>query len=207
MADELAHHGYEISPGTLYPLLHRMEGDDMLTSSTRVVAGRARRSYRATESGRRMLAELRPTLAEAADEILPARSMTARPVGHVSSLLTDLGSAPRQGDEGAPDAWIVLVPEVANAAADIRVGDDLVILTWLDQADRDTLTVQPRGDGTRKQTGVFSTRSPDRPNPIGLHQTRVLTTTPSSIEVSGLEAVDGTPVVDIKISLGALGDR
>lgn len=130
-----------------------------------------------------------------------------RPVGWVESALTDVADAPRQGDEGAPDATIRFAPEVADALRDLRPGDEIVVLTWLHLADRDVLAVHPRSDTSRPLTGVFSTRSPDRPNPIGLHQARVLATDDLRVQVSGLEAVDGTPVLDVKPVLAALPDR
>ena len=97
-----------------------------------------------------------------------------RPVGRVESPLADRESAPRQGDEGTPEAWIVFADEVRDAVADLEVGSDVIVLTWLDRADRDVLTTRPRGDVGRPMTGVFSTRSPDRPNPIGLHRVRIV---------------------------------
>ncbi|HWN29283.1 MAG TPA: SAM-dependent methyltransferase [Actinomycetospora sp.] len=125
-------------------------------------------------------------------------SPSLRAIGRVASTLTDRGAAPRQADEGAPDAWIVLDDDLAPAAADIRAGDELVVVTWLHEADRDVLVTHPRDDATRPPTGVFSTRSPDRPNPLGLHTTRVLDVDGVRIHVDALEAVDGTPVVDLK---------
>jgi tRNA-Thr(GGU) m(6)t(6)A37 methyltransferase TsaA len=120
------------------------------------------------------------------------------PIGHVESALTDLDQAPRQPDEGAPEAWIVLEDRYAQALEGVRPGDDLVLLTWLDRADRETLAVHPRGDADRPLTGVFATRSPDRPNPIGLHDVRVLAVQGTRIHVQNLEAIDGTPILDLK---------
>src|SRR4051794_24934689 len=128
-------------------------------------------------------------------------------VGHVESSLTDRSTAPRQGDEGAPDAWVVVAPEYADAVADVAVGEDVLLLTWLDRAARDVLVVHPRGDVTRTPLGVFSTRSPDRPNPIGLHRVTVLQVNGTRLLVSDLEALDGTPVLDIKPVLGGLDER
>ena len=125
-------------------------------------------------------------------------SPSLRAIGRVASTLTDRGAAPRQADEGAPNAWIVLDDDLAPAAADIRAGDELVVVTWLHQADRDVLVTHPRDNATRPPTGVFSTRSPDRPNPLGLHTTRVLDVDGVRLHVDALEAVDGTPVVDLK---------
>jgi len=119
-----------------------------------------------------------------------------------------MDSAPRQGDEGAPDAWIEFEEDVVGALADVGPGDRLVILTWLDRADRDVLTVHPRGDRTRPPTGVFSTRSHHRPNPIGLHPVEVLEVALPRMKVSRLEALDGTPVIDVKPVLeGEISER
>lgn len=131
----------------------------------------------------------------------------ALPVGRVESSLVDRASAPRQGDEGAPDAWVVVAPEYADALADIAVGEDVLLLTWLDRAARDVLVVHPRGDVSRPATGVFSTRSPDRPNPIGLHRVTVRKVDGTRLLVSDLEALDGTPVLDIKPVLGGPDER
>ena len=119
-----------------------------------------------------------------------------------------MDSAPRQGDEGAPDAWIEFEPPVLDALAGIEPGDRLVILTWLDRADREVLTVHARGDTTRPESGVFATRSQHRPNPIGLHPVEVLEIEGPRMRVSDLEAVDGTPVVDVKPVLeGEISER
>ncbi|MBM0234343.1 tRNA (N6-threonylcarbamoyladenosine(37)-N6)-methyltransferase TrmO [Micromonospora sp. STR1_7] len=130
-----------------------------------------------------------------------------RPVGRVASPLTEAASAPRQGDEGAPEAWLVFDPQVERALRDVRVGADLLVLTWLDRARRDVLAVRPRGDESRPETGVFSTRSPHRPNPIGLHRVRVLAVDGLRVRVADLEALDGTPVLDVKPVLGAADER
>jgi tRNA-Thr(GGU) m(6)t(6)A37 methyltransferase TsaA len=121
-----------------------------------------------------------------------------RPVGVVRSELRDRDRAPMQGHEGAPDAWIELRPEVASAAASLAAGDELLLLTWFHEADRSVLEVRPRGDPARPLTGVFSTRSPDRPNPVGLHRVRVLAVEARRLRVGPLEAIDGTPVIDLK---------
>jgi len=120
------------------------------------------------------------------------------PVGTVQSTLTDPASAPKQGDEGAPDAWLAFAPAVRAALEGLRPGDEILVLTWLHLADRDVLRVHPRDDATRPETGVFSTRSSDRPNPIGVHRVQVATVEGTRVRVRGLEAVDGTPVVDVK---------
>jgi len=130
-----------------------------------------------------------------------------RPVGWVESPLTDRDSAPKQGDEGAPLARVVLRPELVEAAADLRIGDEVIVLTWLHQGRRDVLSVHPRGDTARVRQGVFSTRSPDRPNPIGLHRVTIAGIEGNAVEVRNLEAIDGTPVIDVKPVLGPVGER
>jgi tRNA-Thr(GGU) m(6)t(6)A37 methyltransferase TsaA len=135
------------------------------------------------------------------------RSWQVHPVGVVRSGLTDLDAAPRQGDEGAPAAWVEVHPEAAAAADGIAVGDRLVLLTWLDRADRTVTRVHPRGDTSLPLTGVFATRSPHRPNPVGLHPVTVTGRDGVRLQVEPLEAVDGTPVIDIKVELGPPGSR
>jgi tRNA-Thr(GGU) m(6)t(6)A37 methyltransferase TsaA len=127
-----------------------------------------------------------------------------RPIGVVESPLTDRESAPKQGIEGAPDATLVFEPDVADGLADLRAGDDVFVFTWLHEAARDVLVVHPRGDPGNPLTGVFSTRSPARPNPIGLHRVRVLGVDGLRVRVADLEAIDGTPVVDVKPALVAV---
>jgi tRNA-Thr(GGU) m(6)t(6)A37 methyltransferase TsaA len=112
--------------------------------------------------------------------------------------LTDLDLAPNQGDEGAPSAWLVFEPDVLDALDGIQPGDEVILLTWLDRARRDVLRVHPRGDASRPQQGVFSTRSPVRPNPIGLHRVEVETIEGNRIRVRNLEAINGTLIVDVK---------
>jgi tRNA-Thr(GGU) m(6)t(6)A37 methyltransferase TsaA len=124
--------------------------------------------------------------------------LTLIPIGRVESPLTDPADAPKQGFEGAPDAWIVFEPHVLDALDGIRAGDRVIVLTWLDRARRDTLRVHPRDDPSNPLRGVFSTRSADRPNPIGLHEVEVLSIEGDRVRVRHLEAVDGTPVVDLK---------
>jgi tRNA-Thr(GGU) m(6)t(6)A37 methyltransferase TsaA len=129
-------------------------------------------------------------------------------VGRVESSLTDLDSAPNQGDEGAPSAWLVFEPHVLDALDGIQPGDEVILLTWLDRARRDVLRVHPRGDVSRPQQGVFSTRSPARPNPIGLHRVEVETIEGKRMRVRNLEAIDGTPIVDVKPVLSSdIGER
>ena len=130
-----------------------------------------------------------------------------RPVGWVESPIVDPDTAPNQGDEGAPDAWLVLDPSVREAMRDLAVGAQVIVLTWLDRAGRDTLVVHPRGDQNRAPTGVFSTRSPDRPNPIGLHTVEIVAIEDTRIRVRNLEAINDTPVVDIKPVLGPIAER
>jgi len=133
--------------------------------------------------------------------------LTLRVIGHVRSPLASRADAPRQGDEGAPAADLELVDEVAPALNGITVGDELLVLTWLHEGDRSTLTTRPRNDPDRPETGVFATRSPDRPNPIGLHRVTVLAVDGNRLHVARLEAIDGTPVVDLKAVLGAVDER
>jgi tRNA-Thr(GGU) m(6)t(6)A37 methyltransferase TsaA len=128
-------------------------------------------------------------------------------VATVESPLTDLASAPMQGDEGAPEAWIAFDERFAEALEGLAVGDELLLLTWFDRASRDVMRVRPRDDPARAEQGVFGTRSPDRPNPIGLHRVTVLELDGLRMRVNQLEALDGTPIVDVKPVLGGVGDR
>ena len=128
-------------------------------------------------------------------------------IGLVESPLTDPGAAPKQGSEGGPEAWLVFEPSVVEGLRDLRVGEDVIVLTWLDRADRNTLRVHPRDDRSRPEKGVFSTRSADRPNPIGLHRVRILAVDGARIRVSNLEAVNGTPILDVKPVLSRSGDE
>lgn len=134
-----------------------------------------------------------------------------RPVGVVASSLTAVGDAPNQGDEGAPDADLVFDPTLAVALGGMAVDDEIVVLTWLHQSDRDVLVVHPRDDDHRPLTGVFSTRSPHRPNPIGLHEVVVIgiesTSNEVRVRVRGLEAIDGTPILDVKPVLAPITFR
>jgi tRNA-Thr(GGU) m(6)t(6)A37 methyltransferase TsaA len=124
--------------------------------------------------------------------------LSIRPIGVVRSPLTSPAAAPKQGDEGAPEAWLEIAAEVRPGLDGIAVGDDVIVLTWFHQARRDVLTLHPRDDAARPLSGVFATRSSDRPNPIGLHRVRVVAVEPGRLKVGPLEAIDGTPVVDIK---------
>ena len=128
----------------------------------------------------------------------PGAAMSLVPIGVVSSPLTDPAAAPKQGSEGAPDAWLVLEPGVAAGLDGLRPGDEIIVLTWLHRARRDVLRVHPRDDRSNPERGVFTTRSADRPNPIGLHRVEVAAIEGARVHVRGLEAVDGTPVVDLK---------
>ena len=128
----------------------------------------------------------------------PGAAMSVVPIGVVSSPLTDPAAAPKQGSEGAPDAWLVLEPGVAAGLDGMRPGDEIIVLTWLHRARRDVLRVHPRDDPSNPERGVFTTRSADRPNPIGLHRVEVAAIDGLRVRVRGLEAVDGTPVVDLK---------
>lgn len=139
---------------------------------------------------------------------MPEERIELRPIGRVESPLNDLATAPKQGDEGAPDAWLILDPDWAAGLRGIQPGEDILIFTWLDRASRDVLAVHPRGDRSRPPQGVFGTRSPDRPNPIGLHRVEVMEILDNRLRVHGLEALDGTPVLDLKPVLsGDVGER
>ena len=127
-----------------------------------------------------------------------SRSVQLHPIGMIQSRLRERSKAPKQGSEGAPDAWIEVSPAVAEALQGLSVGDEIIVLTWLHRARRKALRVHPRSDESRPLTGVFATRSPDRPNPIGLHHVIVRRITKNSLRVGPIEAIDGTPVLDIK---------
>jgi tRNA-Thr(GGU) m(6)t(6)A37 methyltransferase TsaA len=125
-------------------------------------------------------------------------SYEIRPIGHVESPLVDRETTPKQGFEGAPDAWLVFDPDVTEGIRDLAVGADVFVLTWLHRAERDVLAVHPRDDPRTPETGVFSTRSQDRPNPIGLHRVQIIAIDGPRVLVSHLEAFHGTPIVDVK---------
>jgi tRNA-Thr(GGU) m(6)t(6)A37 methyltransferase TsaA len=120
------------------------------------------------------------------------------PIGVIRSELATRGAAPRQGREGAPDAWIEVDSRFAEGLDGIAVGDEMILITWFHKARRNILKLHPRGDANRPLTGVFKTRSPDRPNPLGLHRVKILQNSGNRLKVGPIEAIDGTPVVDIK---------
>lgn len=132
------------------------------------------------------------------------RPYELRPIGQVESELTDRDEAPRQGDEGAPEAWLVFDHAVSEGIRNLQTGADVLLLTWFDRARRDLLTAHPRRE-SNPERGVFSTRSPDRPNPIGLHRVRIVAIDGVRVRVSNLEAIDGTPILDVKPVLDTNG--
>jgi tRNA-Thr(GGU) m(6)t(6)A37 methyltransferase TsaA len=123
---------------------------------------------------------------------------TLKPIGVIRSSLTSREAAPNMGYEGAPDAWLEMDSTIAEGLEGVAAGSEIILITWLHKAHRDTLRVHPRRDQNRPLTGVFATRSPDRPNPIGLHRVTVLEIAGNRLKVGPLEAIDGTPIVDIK---------
>jgi tRNA-Thr(GGU) m(6)t(6)A37 methyltransferase TsaA len=125
-------------------------------------------------------------------------SFELRPIGVIRSKLKERSKAPKQGSEGAPDAWLEVHPFAVRALNGLAVGDEIMVLTWLHQAHREVLKVYPRSDPSRRLRGVFATRSPDRPNPIGLHQVTVRKISKRRLRIGPMEAIDGTPVIDIK---------
>ena len=130
-----------------------------------------------------------------------------QPIGWVESPLTDLAAAPCQGDEGAPDCWLVFEPEMRPALDGLEPGADVIVITWLHLADRNIRQVHPRGDPNRPLQGVFATRSPNRPNPLGIHVVRILAIDDLRIQVRDLDAIDKTPIIDIKPVLEPRGER
>jgi tRNA-Thr(GGU) m(6)t(6)A37 methyltransferase TsaA len=134
-------------------------------------------------------------------------SFQVNAIGKVESSLTDLDAAPRQPDEGAPAAWLVFEPAVREGLTDLHPGDEILLLTWLDRASRDVLRVHPRGDPSQPEEGVFSTRSSHRPNPIGLHRVEITAVDGLRVWVRNLEAVDGTPILDVKPVLSERADE
>jgi tRNA-Thr(GGU) m(6)t(6)A37 methyltransferase TsaA len=134
----------------------------------------------------------------------PGQRVEMTPIGWVESSLVDPAEAPKQGHEGAPSAWLVFEPEVADGLSTLKVGDQILVFTWLHRARRDVLRTYPRDDVDAPHQGVFSLRSPDRPNSIGLHPVEVLAVSGVRILVSNLEAIDGTPILDVKPVLGPI---
>jgi tRNA-Thr(GGU) m(6)t(6)A37 methyltransferase TsaA len=130
------------------------------------------------------------------------RGAQLRPIGVIRSSLKTRGQAPKQGSEGGPDAWLEVSPFAAPGLDGLVVGSEIVVITWLHRAKRDVLRVYPRSDRGRPLTGVFATRSPDRPNPLGLHRVTVRRIAKNRLRIGPIEAIDGTPVVDIKPVLG-----
>jgi tRNA-Thr(GGU) m(6)t(6)A37 methyltransferase TsaA len=124
--------------------------------------------------------------------------MTLRQVGVIRSSLTARAGAPRQGSQGAPDAWLEIESWAAEAVDGLAVGDEIIVITWLHQANRDVMRIHPRSDPNNPLTGVFATRSPDRPNPLGLHEVTIRAIEGLRLRVGPIEAIDGTPVVDLK---------
>jgi tRNA-Thr(GGU) m(6)t(6)A37 methyltransferase TsaA len=124
--------------------------------------------------------------------------MELDPIGVIRSTIKERRNAPKQGSEGAPDAWLEVHPRAAQGLDGIAAGDEIIVITWLHRAQRDVLKVHPRSDPRRRLTGVFATRSPDRPNPLGLHQVTVRKVTQNRLRIGPIEAIDGTPVIDIK---------
>jgi tRNA-Thr(GGU) m(6)t(6)A37 methyltransferase TsaA len=135
-------------------------------------------------------------------------SVDVTPIGWVESTLSDRSAAPLQADEAAPEAWLVFVPSVLDGLQGLRESDQVIVITWLDRAQRDVLAVHPRGDPRRPITGVFNTRSPDRPNPIGLHTVEITAVAAGRLRVRHLEALHNTPILDLKPVLsGTIAER
>lgn len=132
---------------------------------------------------------------------MPRTEYNLRPIGRIQSELSALSEAPRQGSEGAPDAWLEVDAIYAPALTGIVAGDDIIVVTWLDRANRDVLAVHPRNEPSNPLTGVFATRSPHRPNPLGLHRVTVHEIYGTRLRIGPIEAIDGTPVVDVKAVL------
>jgi tRNA-Thr(GGU) m(6)t(6)A37 methyltransferase TsaA len=192
---------------------YSLEVDDLDDTVARLQAAgvRFRNDIVAGVGGKQILIEdpsgnpielFEPTRAEARldadDPGSPAVTYEVRPIGWVESTLVDPAAAPNQGEHGAPDAWLVINPEVREGVRDLHAGSDVLVLTWLHQARRDELATRPGDDPTGPERGVFSTRSPARPNPIGLHRVTIVAVEDGRLRVQPLEAIHGTPLVDIK---------
>lgn len=134
------------------------------------------------------------------------RNTTIRPIGVIHSTIKTRAEAPKQNYEGAPDAWLEIYPFAADGLFRIAAGDELIVITWLHQSNRKTLKVHPRSDPKRRLTGVFATRSPDRPNPLGLHRVTVRKRSGRRLMIGPIEAIDGTPVADLKLALSCTPD-
>jgi tRNA-Thr(GGU) m(6)t(6)A37 methyltransferase TsaA len=165
-----------------------------------LIAGRRRRHLTILAIPRRLVTKLIDI-----SHVTP--DYTLRPIGRIESPVTDPSTAARQPDEGAPACWLAFEPDVTEALDGLTPGDDIVVITWLHLADRTVLQVHPRGDTSRPKRGVFATRSQHRPNPLGIHQVTVLAIEGVRVRVQGLEAVDGTPIIDVKSALGSRGQR
>ena len=137
---------------------------------------------------------------------MPGNDYVLRPVGTIRSPLKDLAAAPMQGNEGAPDVWLEVDSAFADGLAGLAVGNDIIVITWLHLSDRGILQTHPRSDPNRPLMGVFATRSPDRPNPLGLHRVKILEIAGNRVKVGPIEAIDGTPVVDLKAVLTQVAD-
>jgi tRNA-Thr(GGU) m(6)t(6)A37 methyltransferase TsaA len=137
---------------------------------------------------------------------MPGSEYVLYPIGFLQSPLKELKEAPMQGSEGAPDAWLEVHALFAEGLEALAVGDKIIVITWLHKAQRDILKVHPRGDETTPLAGVFATRSPDRPNPLGLHRVTILEIAGMRLKVGPIEAIDGTPVIDIKPVLSQSAD-
>jgi tRNA-Thr(GGU) m(6)t(6)A37 methyltransferase TsaA len=135
---------------------------------------------------------------EKEDPAVESRRLSLRPIGIIRSVLEEKSRAPKQGSEGAPDAWLEVRPWATEGLQGVAIGDKIFIITWLHRGRRDVLRVHPRGDRRRPLAGVFATRSPDRPNPLGLHAVTVRKIAGNRLRIGPIEAIDGTPVVDIK---------
>ncbi len=142
-----------------------------------------------------------------AEDAVSDERCEVEPIGRVEPALIDHADAPKQGDEGAPDAWLAIDERFHEGLHGLQVGDEVIVLTWLDRADRDVLLVHPRDDPANPLQGVFNTRSADRPNPIGLHRVRILAIERTRVLVSDLEAVDQTPIIDLKPVLDPADER
>lgn len=132
-----------------------------------------------------------------------SKNFILQPIGLIRSTIHNRRDAPCQGAEGAPDVWLDLTPAFAPGLLGMSAGDDIMVITWLHQANRETMQVHPRKNPNNPLTGVFFTRSPDRPNPLGLHRVTVREITGHQLRIGPMEAIDGTPVVDIKAVLDA----